>query len=51
MAKSRVVIEDFPPEFLLQELKIKAVRREKTSVKALLIGAAEKLLGRKAGKA
>ncbi len=49
MAKSRVVIEDFPPD-LLEELKIKAVR-EKTSVKALLIGAAEKLLGRKAGKA
>jgi hypothetical protein len=49
MAKSRLVIEDFPPD-LLKELKIKAVN-ESTSVKALLIGAAEKLLGKKAGKA
>jgi hypothetical protein len=49
MAKSRLVIEDFPPD-LLRELKIKAVN-EKSSVKALLIEAAGKLLGRKAGKA
>jgi hypothetical protein len=47
MAKSRVVIEDFPPD-LLVDLKIKAAT-EHTSVKALLIQAAEKMLGRKAG--
>lgn len=47
MAKTRMVIEDFPPD-LLQELKIRAVR-EGTSLKAVLIQAAEKLLGRKAG--
>jgi plasmid stability protein len=42
----RFVIDGFP-EDLLRELKIKAAT-ENTSVKALLIAAAEKLLGKKA---
>lgn len=40
-------IEGFPAD-LLRDLKIKAAT-EQTSVKALMIAAAEKLLGRKAG--
>ena len=43
---ARVVIDGFPDD-LHHELKIKAVQ-EKTTVKALLIAAAEKLLGKKA---
>ncbi len=46
---ARVVIEGFPDD-LYHELKIKAAT-ERTSVKALLIAAAKKSLGRKAGKA
>ena len=47
-AMARVVIDGFPDD-LHHELKIKAAQ-EQTSVKALLIAAAEKLLGKKAGK-
>jgi plasmid stability protein len=46
MAKNRVVVEDFPLE-LLRELKVRAAQ-EGTSVKALLIAAAEALMARKA---
>lgn len=42
-------IEGFPDE-LLRELKVKAAQ-EDTTVKALMIGMAEKVVGRKAGKA
>jgi hypothetical protein len=41
-------IEGFPDD-LYRELKIKAAT-ESTTVKALLIGASEKLLGKKAAK-
>jgi plasmid stability protein len=46
MAK-RLVIENFPPD-LERALKVKAAQ-EGTNVKALIIAAVEKLLGRKAG--
>ncbi len=45
---ARVVIEGFPDE-LYYELKIKAAT-ERTSVKALLIAAAEKYLARNTSK-
>jgi plasmid stability protein len=44
---ARLVVEDFPDD-LHRALKIRAAS-EGTSVKALVIEAAEKLLGRKAG--
>ena len=46
MAK-RLVMENFPPD-LEKALKVKAAE-EGTSVKALIIRAVEKMLGRKAG--
>lgn len=44
---ARMVIENFPDD-LYHALKIKAAT-EQTSVKAIMIAAAEKALGRKAG--
>jgi hypothetical protein len=46
---ARVVTEGFPDN-LYRELKVKAAQ-EGTTVKALMIAAAEKLIGRKVGRA